>query len=415
MAIIIVVIDWICIILFVLGFIGNLLGLIVFSSRRFRCCPTYATLALTSFTINLICIVRYSLVIHSTTRRWLSDYIVSVHWLTCKIYRLSSSFRVLSAWITVFWVIERFVYVSSRLNLLFNCREKYQKFDKYKYFSMICISLIMIMIVTGPTVIFYAPNLARINETHYSIQCIFNMDYTSLKWKHYFSDLKFGFNYHTIRFLLSEIIPSIFVALFNIGIIICIFRTTSHVRKRQEYHHNNQLSMSMVTGMSSKLTPLQIYDGNHQRFGSIKRCSFRKSAIPITSVPFGKMSWMNIVLILHSLLFFLSSSLTSLVYFSTSDLILAFWMSVIILANCSLNFYVYCLSGRQFRIELKRIAKRYIRNLHKTIVRCCTKHKNRRHSTIQNGKDLIYQTVLQQQEIPIIHPSRHNRIRERIK
>ncbi|CAF3984222.1 unnamed protein product, partial [Rotaria sp. Silwood1] len=133
MAIIIVVIDWICIILFVLGFIGNLLGLIVFSSRRFRCCPTYATLALTSFTINLICIVRYSLVIHSTTRRWLSDYIVSVHWLTCKIYRLSSSFRVLSAWITVFWVIVRFVYVSSRLNLLFNFREKYQKFDNYKY------------------------------------------------------------------------------------------------------------------------------------------------------------------------------------------------------------------------------------------------------------------------------------------
>jgi hypothetical protein len=157
----IVVTDWICIILFILGFIGNLLGLVVFSSRRFRRCSTYATLALTSFTINLICIVRYSLLLHSRTRRWLSDHVVSAYWLTCKIYRLSSAFRVLAAWITVFWVIERFIYVSSRLNLLFNRREKFQIFTKYKYFCMICISLIMIMIVTGPTVIFFAPHLIR--------------------------------------------------------------------------------------------------------------------------------------------------------------------------------------------------------------------------------------------------------------
>jgi hypothetical protein len=157
----IVMIDWICILLFILGFIGNLLGLVVFSSRRFRCCSTYAILALASFTINLICIVRYSLLLHSTTRRWLSDHIVSEHWLTCKFFRLSSSFRVLAAWITVFWVIERFIYVSSRLNLLFNRRERFQIFEKYRYFCMICISLIMITAVTGPTVIFFAPNLTR--------------------------------------------------------------------------------------------------------------------------------------------------------------------------------------------------------------------------------------------------------------
>jgi hypothetical protein len=60
----------------------------------------------------------------------------------------------------------------------------------------------------------------------------------------------------------------------------------------------------------------------------------------------GKMSWMNIVLLLHSLLFFLSSSVTSLIFFSTSDIVLAHWVSVIILANCSLNFYVYCLIMR---------------------------------------------------------------------
>jgi hypothetical protein len=60
----------------------------------------------------------------------------------------------------------------------------------------------------------------------------------------------------------------------------------------------------------------------------------------------GKMSWMNIVLLLHSLLFFLSSSVTSLIFFSTSDIVLAHWVRVIILANCSLNFYVYCLIMR---------------------------------------------------------------------
>lgn len=154
-------IDWICVILFVLGFIGNLLGLVVFSSRRFRCCSTYAILALTSFSINFICIIRYSLLLHSTTRRWLSDNVVNIHWLTCKIFRLSSAFRVLAAWVTVFWVIERFIYVSSRLHLLFNRRERYLLVEKYRFFSMIFLALIMVMIVTGPTVIFFSPNLAR--------------------------------------------------------------------------------------------------------------------------------------------------------------------------------------------------------------------------------------------------------------
>jgi hypothetical protein len=161
MEIVTATIDWICVSLFILGFIGNVLGLVVFSSRRFRCCSTYAVLALTSFTINLICIIRYSLLLHSTTRRWLSNNIVSIHWLTCKIFRLSSSFRVLAAWVTVFWVIERFIYVTSRLHLLFNNREKFRLFEKYKFLCMIIIALIMVIIVTGPTVIFFSANLAR--------------------------------------------------------------------------------------------------------------------------------------------------------------------------------------------------------------------------------------------------------------
>jgi hypothetical protein len=235
------------------------------------------------------------------------------------------------------------------------------------------------------------------NATHSSVQCTFNTYDTSLLWQHYFMNLSFGFNYYTIRFLVSEMIPSLLVALFNIGIIICILRTTAHVRRRQEYHYNNQLSMSMLTGTTSKLPGIHVYDTSQQGRVSLRRSSFKNSTMPVTSVPFGKMSWMNIVLILHSILFFLSSSVTSLVYFSTADMILAHWTSVIILANCSLNFYIYCLSGRQFRTELKRIAKRYTRNLHKTFSRRFHRH-HRRHSIVQNGKEHIYQPVIQQQE-----------------
>ena len=158
---IITLINWICVSLFILGFIGNLLGLIVFSSRRFRCCSTYSTLALTSFTVNLICIIRYSFLLHSTTRRWLSDHFVGLHWLTCKIYRSSSSVRVIAAWVTVFWVIERFVYVSSRLNLMFKQKFHCHYIDHYRYALMIIFCTIMIFLITGPTVYFYSPIMIR--------------------------------------------------------------------------------------------------------------------------------------------------------------------------------------------------------------------------------------------------------------
>ncbi|CAF1172085.1 unnamed protein product [Adineta steineri] len=392
------VIDAICIILFVLGFIGNLLGLVVFSSRRFRCCSTYATLALTSFAVNLICIVRYSLLLHSATRLWLTDNIIHIHWLACKFFRLSSSSRVIAAWVTVFWVIERFIYVSSRLNVLFHRHGRYRIFEKYKYVYMICILLFIVMIVSGPITIFYAPYPISLNRTDSSTKCTYNPSHTSPAWESYFTKSSFSFNHTTIRFLLSEIIPSVLVGLFNIGIIICILRTTAHVRRRQEYQHNNQLSLSTVTGTTSKVPSSNAYDANQQqqqqRRGSIRRCSFKNTTTPASNVPFGKMSWMNIVLILHSLLFFFSFSATSLVYFSTSDAQLAYWTSIIILASCSLNFYVYCLSGKHFRRELKRIAKRYLRNLYKKILRHCYKDDNRRHSTAQNIKDQIYRDVL---------------------
>ncbi|CAF3468925.1 unnamed protein product, partial [Rotaria sp. Silwood2] len=70
--------DWICIIMIILGTIGNILGLIIFSSRKFRQ-TTYGKLAITSLIINLLCVYRYSLLLHSSTRRWIA-YKVAQSW-----------------------------------------------------------------------------------------------------------------------------------------------------------------------------------------------------------------------------------------------------------------------------------------------------------------------------------------------
>lgn len=232
------------------------------------------------------------------------------------------------------------------------------------------------------------------------MQCTYDPHQISINWRQYFGEYAFRFNYHTIRFLLSEIIPSLLVAVFNIAIIVCILRTSAHVRRRQEFHHNNQLSMSMITGTTSKFPPMHIYDTSQPRHSSLRRTSFKSSSMPMTSVPFGKMSWMNIVLILHSLLFFLSSSITSIVNFLTSDVKVMLCMSVIILGNCSLNFYVYCLSGRQFRMEILRIGKRYMRWMQKTILRPCFPYHRRRHSGVPIRKSQVYQAIPLQPEYP---------------
>lgn len=397
MTLAIVTTDWLCVILFILGFIGNLLGLVVFSSRRFRRCTTYAILALTSFSINFICIIRYTLLLHSTTRRWLSDYIVSTHWLTCKIFRLSSAFRVLAAWVTVFWVIERFIFVTSRLRLFFDRREKKNFLSRYKFIFMIFIAFIFVFVVTGPTVFFSSTNISYSNHTHTTIQCTYDNEHLPLIWQQYFTELSFGFNYNTIRCLFSELIPSLLVALFNIAIVACILRTTAHVRRHQKYNLSKHLSMSVASGSMTKnppSSPMHLYDRSQQLQAqtSLRQISMPGSTYSSPNVPFGKMSWMNVVLLLHSLLFFLSSSITSLVFFSTYDILLTHWVSVIILANCSLNFYIYCLSGRQFRQELKRIARQYIRHLHKLFIRK-RYSKQCRQSPTQKGKNNIYQPI----------------------
>jgi hypothetical protein len=70
-------------------------------------------------------------------------------------------------------------------------------------------------------------------------------------------------------------------------------------------------------------------------------------------------SWMNIVLILHSFLFCFSSLTATIVHWSTSNFLFSYWASVVILTNCSLNFYVYCLSGKSFRNEIRKLFYRY--------------------------------------------------------
>lgn len=395
------VFDWICVSFFVLGLIGNLLGLIVFSSRRFRCCSTYSTLALTSFTVNLVCIIRYSMLLHSTTRKWLSDKIVAFHWINCKVYRSTSSIRVVAAWLTVFWVVERFVYVSSRLNFVSTETLRFRFIKKYRYSLMIFIVVLMLVLVTAPTVYFYSPIIHQLNGTSSVSQCTFDSLKISRFWFNYFTSLSFGLNYQTVRFLFSELIPSILVGFFNIGIIIFIVRTTAHVqrRRRELTISNGQISSSTITGLTSKNSlGLEFFD---QTLNSIplKRFSTKSSTIKMKSAPLAKMSWMNIVLILHSFLFFFSSTLTSLVFFSTSHPALAYWMSVIILGNCSLNFYVYCLSGEQFRTELRRIATRYFRQIHKRLFRRFSQQDDQRHPSVRRPNQTFHSPILRQQRL----------------
>ncbi|CAF5068793.1 unnamed protein product, partial [Rotaria sp. Silwood1] len=138
------VFDWICIIMIIFGTIGNSLGLIVFSSRKFRQ-TTYGRLAITSLIINLLCVYRYSLLLHSNTQRWIA-YKVAQSWFNCKLYRFSSCLRILSAFVTVAWTYERFTYVTT--NIRFLKRTKY--FSKYKYYLMTLLSLIIVAALTGP-------------------------------------------------------------------------------------------------------------------------------------------------------------------------------------------------------------------------------------------------------------------------
>ncbi|CAF1418595.1 unnamed protein product [Adineta ricciae] len=360
------IVDWTCIFMIILGTIGNTLGLIVFSSRKFRQ-TTYGRLAIASLIINLLCVFRYSLLLHTSTRLWITHK-AGQSWFTCKVYRISSCLRILSAFVTVAWTYERFTYVTT--NFQFLTVNQYVK--KYKFYFMISFSLIIITSLTGPTIYFYelrsepqriSPQVANLNSNTMTTETIFritnsttltrsireNEDVTanhdaiptyhttcslkrsiSTSWLKFLTEVRFGFNYTTFRSIFSEIIPSILVIFFNIGIIIRVVQST--------------LSFSSASGSATNI-----------RQGS--NTSFRGKEVADGLIVHNRprTSWMNIVLIIHSCLFFFSSLTATIVHWSTSNALLVYWTSVVILANCSLNFYVYCLSGKSFRNEIRKL------------------------------------------------------------
>lgn len=129
--------DLLCSVLFILGIIGNVLGLFIFSSSRrsWRISSMYAHLATLSSITNFLCLIRYASILHSSTRQILSDWIGRVWW-ACKTYELSFAFRLISSWITLLWMFERVICVSRRLKTLI------KRWNTYKLISIIAILFI---------------------------------------------------------------------------------------------------------------------------------------------------------------------------------------------------------------------------------------------------------------------------------
>lgn len=150
------IVDWVCIIMLILGSIGNSLGLIIFSSRKFRR-TIYGRLAIASLIINLLCVYRYSLLLHSNTRRWIT-FKAGQSWFNCKLYRLSSCLRILSALVTVLWTYERFSYVTKNFQFF----SSNQFLEKWKYYLITILCLFLVTTLNGPTVYFYQSNLQKI-------------------------------------------------------------------------------------------------------------------------------------------------------------------------------------------------------------------------------------------------------------
>ncbi|CAF1066661.1 unnamed protein product [Didymodactylos carnosus] len=379
--------------MFILGVIGNIIGIIVFSSRKFRR-TTYGRLALASLFINLLCVFRYSILLHSVTRRWIS-YVVGQTWFNCKLYRFSSCLRILAAWITVFWTYDRFSYITRILQCCLNrgcCK-------RYKYYGMAGIACIIILLITGPTVHLYESRYVikyyrqeeqmefnemvsikdnitlftpdqrytvddSVNRTvnpaifeHLSRQQSYGTNNSqkfllcTLKpgvshlWILYLNDVTFSFNYHTLRSIFSEIIPSILVTLFNIGIILRVIEATFQLRTSFSVIGNRSPKSAMMAD-SKYLSSARRSTQDNINNNSFDKCVAHNRP---------KTSWMNMVLILHSCLFCFSSLTHTIVHLFTNNALLSNQVSVVILANCSLNFYVYCLSGKTFRSEILRL------------------------------------------------------------
>ena len=148
------IIEIACYTLFILGLVGNLLGLFIFSSSRrtWRISSVYASLATCSSITNLLCVVRYVFVLHSKSRIILRQ-LIGRSWWACKFYEFSFSFRVIASWITLFWMFERLMCVSTRLRTLLNQRMSF----KMKLIIPVVILIIILGCVIGPPIYMFQP------------------------------------------------------------------------------------------------------------------------------------------------------------------------------------------------------------------------------------------------------------------
>jgi hypothetical protein len=145
-----------CYILVIIGVIGNILGLCIFSSSRrtWRISSIYVYLATCSSIINLFCALRYALILHSKSQYILSGLVGHI-WLACKIYEFSFAFRIISSWITLFWMFERLMCVSKRLRSLFHRWNR----SKFKFVVPFMVIIIILACAVGPPIYMYQPQM----------------------------------------------------------------------------------------------------------------------------------------------------------------------------------------------------------------------------------------------------------------
>ena len=154
-----------------------------------------------------------------------------------------------------------------------------------------------------------------VNDTVF-YYCRLNQN-ASIRWQKYFSDIHIGVNHATLRCIFSELIPTGAILLFNSYILFHLARTCCRLER---------------------------VNANRSRQ--------RKSQTT---------AWMNTVLVLHSILFLCSLFSHVTGHFLRVEAHETWWASSAILINCSLNFYIYCLSGKAFRREIRRLVQQLFR------------------------------------------------------
>ncbi len=160
---------------------------------------------------------------------------------------------------------------------------------------------------------YYSSNNDTMNSTDNMMYCGINPN-ASVQWQRYFREVHLGRNHFTVRCIFSELFPTGAIILFNCYIIYHVVRI--HRQFHNKYGYKPRKEQSRTT------------------------------------------SWMNAVLILHSSLF-LSSLFSHITgHFIVFEAHEAWWVLLSVLMNCSLNFYIYCLSGKAFRNEIRRFIQR---------------------------------------------------------